>query len=242
MDDAVVIGHVEALGELKPLCARVALVWVDGKDPRVHLEVSQEGGQVGRRHHVVAVAVILGPGVRKLGQLVRGDDFGGVGAVAGKVLKDHRDDEVEQREVGEHNVRDEEGDGGRGGGARVGRCALARVRPRVDHEVVHDAVPRLSRDAAEESEKGGAKGVKVDVTVLAEQLRLEGRDAVVEGDAEEGIDVDEEDQQEAHVEEGRQREQQRAQHVQDRLEALDETQDASHAHDAQHADQDGVED
>ena len=65
---------------------------------------------------------------------------------AGEILEDDRDDEVEEHPICDDLVGNEEKDRRHHRATLLRREALPRVAVGVDHEVVHDAVPRFACD------------------------------------------------------------------------------------------------
>mmetsp|Transcript_5827 Transcript_5827/g.17007 ORF Transcript_5827/g.17007 Transcript_5827/m.17007 type:complete len:264 (-) Transcript_5827:199-990(-) len=181
---------------------------------------------VARRAPGTLALVKVGPGLHELGEvlwrhwcLVLLDDVR-------EVLEDDGDEEVEQENVAQQEVAHEEEDGQ----ARVGAVA-----------VVHDAVPALTRGAAEESEQRQPEGFKVgplvDELVVGGSARAQllggAAHGVKELDAKDGVHHEQQQQQRANVDEGGGGEEERLEELGQLAEAPKHSQHAKDAEDAQ---------
>eukprot|EP00964_Phaeocystis_antarctica_P162230 scaffold136143_cov109-Phaeocystis_antarctica.AAC.1 len=161
-DLAAVVGDLE-LGEEDHLLLSGhdhAAVPLGREADRLH-HAAQQRRELLRGDEAVAVGVEPRPLLDELLEQRVGHDLLVLGGEAREVLEDDGDDEVEHDEGADEREEDEVDQGGQGRAAGAGVVAAAvGVELLGDHGVVHDAVPALAGDAAEEQEVGLAEGAE----------------------------------------------------------------------------------
>ena len=167
--------------------------------------LAEERGDLLDRDVVGRVRVELGPDLGKVLEVGGGDEVG-VGVVqVGEVLEDDRDHEVEEDERAEDLERDEVRHRGE---ARAARVRLVGAQPRLlgEHRLHHQLRPAVAGEALEEQQRRRADRDEVALVVDALEVGRVVREEREELHAEDGVDVDDEREQRAHVEQRGERE------------------------------------
>mmetsp|Transcript_53351 Transcript_53351/g.141873 ORF Transcript_53351/g.141873 Transcript_53351/m.141873 type:complete len:544 (-) Transcript_53351:309-1940(-) len=240
VDVARVVGHLHLVEEVQLLGARHLQ---HTARPQPDLEAERQAHPPQQHHQLVGgdVAGALGVELLPLLAVLLEDAVGHlpllVARRAGEVLEDDGDDEVEQHEAADEREGDKVDERDPAGAAAVlgVRAASALLR---DHAVVHQAVPRLAGDGAEEQHDRLRQRAEVGLPV-DEGARV--RDVREEVDAQHGVDEEEQEQQARDVEEARQGADERGEQVAQAGRRADEAQQTADAEDAQHAQDGGVE-